>query len=104
MKKGDILLFLCIIVLSIACIFVFYTLKPDGKTVVIKQNNSIYGEYPLNTDTEIVLPHNTVTVNDGEVYISFAECPDKVCFKHAPINKSGETIICLPNKVIIEIQ
>ena len=36
--------------------------------------------------------------------ISEASCPDKICVNHKRIQKSGETIICAPNKVVVEIK
>ncbi len=104
MKKGDVILFICIIAVSLCLIAGLFVFAPSGKTVIIKQNNQTYGEYPLNTNTQIVLEHNTILIQDGKALVSHADCPDKVCFKTSPISKRGETIICLPNKVIIQIQ
>ncbi|CCZ53222.1 putative uncharacterized protein [Clostridium sp. CAG:75] len=33
-----------------------------------------------------------------------ADCPDKICVHHKGIRSNGETIICLPHKVIVTIQ
>ena len=33
-----------------------------------------------------------------------ADCKDQICADHKAIEKSGETIVCLPHKVVIEIQ
>ena len=104
MKKGDIILFICIITASIALIAGFFMFSKSGETVLIKQGNDIYGKYPLDKDTEIVLEHNTIAIKDGTAYVSNADCPDKICYKHVPINRRGETIICLPNKVVVEIR
>ena len=32
-----------------------------------------------------------------------ADCPDHLCVKQKAISKEGESIICLPNKVIVEV-
>ncbi|MBQ7044954.1 MAG: NusG domain II-containing protein [Clostridia bacterium] len=104
MKKGDIILFASIIAICLCLVVGMFVFVPAGKTVIIKQDNRIYGEYPLEKNTEIILEHNTITIENGKAFVSYADCPDKVCFKNAPINKRGETIICLPNKVIIQIQ
>ena len=31
-----------------------------------------------------------------------AECPDHLCMKQKAIDEKGGTIVCLPNKVVIE--
>ena len=45
---------------------------------------------------------NIITVADGEVFISRADCPDQICVQHGPLQKTGGPIICLPNRLTIE--
>ncbi len=33
-----------------------------------------------------------------------ADCPDKVCIKDGMIIKPGQSLVCLPNKVVVEIK
>lgn len=104
MKKNDIILAVGIIIISIAAFLAVMNSFKSGKTVVITVDNQTIGEYPLHINREIDLEHNKVTVKNGKVFVNYADCPDKVCFNHAPITKSGQTIICLPNKTVIEIE
>ena len=32
-----------------------------------------------------------------------ANCPDKYCVHQNPIHSAGEVIVCLPNKLVVEI-
>ena len=32
-----------------------------------------------------------------------ADCPDLICVHHKPISRQGESIVCLPHKVIVEV-
>jgi hypothetical protein len=44
-----------------------------------------------------------LVIKDGKAFIQNADCPDKICAEHKPISKTGETIVCLPHKLVIEI-
>ena len=48
---------------------------------------------------------NTVAIKDMRVFVSYASCPDKLCAKHKPLDgrDAGEPIVCLPNKVTVEV-
>ena len=48
--------------------------------------------------------YNIVQVEPGRICIREADCPDRLCAKHAAIRNSGETIICLPHKLIVEVR
>lgn len=43
-------------------------------------------------------------IKDGEAYMQEADCPNQICVHHSPVSNKGETIVCLPNRVIIEIR
>ena len=40
---------------------------------------------------------------DGKADMESADCPNQICVHHSSISHKGETIICLPNRVVIEI-
>lgn len=48
--------------------------------------------------------HNKVVIAGGEVWMESADCPDKLCVGQGRISRSGQTIICLPNKVMVTIK
>ena len=102
LKKADIVVFVLIIVLCVLSFFFLFS--NSGKTVVIKQQNEIVATLPLNKDTVYTLEGNTVVIKDGKVFMESANCPDKLCVKHTAINSSAESIVCLPNRVIIEVK
>ena len=62
--------------------------------------------YPLNTDGVFSLNGgtNTLVIENGEAWVSEANCPDKVCMGMGKISKNGEFIACLPNQVIIVVE
>lgn len=47
---------------------------------------------------------NVVCIKDGEIFVSEASCPDKICINHGPLKSEYLPIICLPNKFVIELK
>jgi len=45
-----------------------------------------------------------VCSQNGRVCISESSCPLKICVKTGWINKPGEAIICVPNRIVIRIE
>ena len=44
---------------------------------------------------------NTITVRDGAIAVTAANCPDHYCM-HRGFCDGGSSIVCLPNRLIIE--
>lgn len=103
-RKADIILLAGLLVAAAILGAAMYLPRSGGETVVISVNNEVYGEYPLSRDTTVSLPRNTVRVEDGRVWMSAADCPDGLCKKSGKISRRGETIICAPNRVLVEIR
>ena len=85
-------------------IYQFFSAKKDADTVIIKKDGTVYAEYPLGNDrTADISGKNTVVIKNSEVYMEYADCPDKLCIKQGKISSSEKKIICLPNKVTVEV-
>ena len=83
--------------------------KQNSKIAYIYSDNKLYGEYVL-TDTvkeEIKIEsdtgYNILHIEDGQIWIHDASCPDKICISQGKISYDGEIIVCLPNKMLIKI-
>lgn len=108
LTRADILLGVSFIIAGIVCIAAIPTLGGGaGATVEVKVAGELKGIYKLEEDREILvegLGNNTLEVSQGEAVMTYADCPDQYCVHHRPISKGGESIICLPNKVVISIK
>ncbi|MGG5379175.1 hypothetical protein IGI49_000585 [Enterococcus sp. AZ071] len=47
--------------------------------------------------------YNIIEVTDQKIRVKEASCRDQVCVRRGWIEKKGETIVCLPHKLVIEI-
>ncbi|MBR3895198.1 MAG: NusG domain II-containing protein [Clostridia bacterium] len=79
-----------------------------GDSVTVTVDGKLWAEYPLNEDREIEIKTergvNLLVIKDGKAEIVRASCPDGICSDHRPINRDGESIICLPNKVVVTVR
>lgn len=104
LKRNDIILISAIVTIALVMSALFYLLTDgSGGTVTVKQDNKTVYCGTLDTDRKIELSGNTVIIKDGTAYMHDADCKNQICVKHKKISKNGESIICLPNRVIIEI-
>ena len=96
---------LLLVVLVFACVLFFSA--EEGNMVRVTVDGRLFGEYSLleNKTVEIVNGdgYNLLIIQDGKAYVDTASCPDGICSSHRPVSRGGESIICLPNKVVIEI-
>ena len=104
MKKNDFILIIAVILIGIVLFVVTGTSTENGDTVIITRGGEIFGEYPLDTTTKIdINGTNTAIIENGTVYMQSADCPDKLCVHQGKISDSSKKIVCLPNKVVIEV-
>lgn len=89
----------------------FYFLRAPGDTVTVTVDKKLYGTYSLDTDTTVEIrtadnetAYNRLVIRDGEAYVEEANCPDGICAAHKPISREGESIVCLPHRVVITVQ
>jgi hypothetical protein len=105
--KNDIFLCLGILCLAIIAFLIFKLNLKDGGYVNVIVGGKVTASYTLKEDINTVLitekGNNTLVIKDGKAFIQNADCPDKICAEHKPISKTGETIVCLPHKLVIEI-
>ena len=105
-RKNDIFLIAGIAALAVLLLVIFLRSGTgSGEAVLeITSGSSVYGIYPLNEDREISIEDkNTVVIKDGQVYMADADCPDKLCVNSRPISSRGQSIVCLPNRVVLKI-
>lgn len=105
MKKNDWILAAGII-LAAGLIFLFLLLRnSDGaKQVTVTVDGKEYGTYSLEKDRTIKINRtNRLVIENGTARMEWADCPDQICVKHRAVSRDGESIICLPNKVVVSV-
>ena len=110
-KKADIILLIVLVVIGLLASVYIAASKSGGDTVIIEQNGKLYGKYSLYQDAEIdVIATDSirsdvhVSISGGTAKVTKSGCQNQVCVRHNAINSVGESIICLPNKVVVRIE
>ena len=106
-RKADIILAVVLIVLGLAVSYAFSAGDSAGETVHILVDGDEYGYYSLLEDRTITIAENDhinkITIKNGTVSMTFSDCTNQDCVLHSPIHRTGETIVCLPHKLVVEI-
>ena len=107
LKIKDIILVVLILLVAGGAWLLHEVLKDAGSGVaVIRVNGEVEGTYPLSEDREISVNGGTniLRIRNGKAKMIEADCPDQLCVNQRAVSADNESIICLPNKVIVEIQ
>lgn len=97
-----------IIIVSVIWWFT-YKSKSDNsrpKKVLIFSGDSLLEQTSLEKDRQINLlgGRMQLEIKSGRVRVVKSDCPHHICMNMGWISLSGQTIICVPNKVLIEIK
>lgn len=108
-RKADIILFAVLLAFGLGMLyFSIRAASVRGSEVVISVDGQEYGRYPLDKDNVVEIVngdrHNTVTIKDGGVSMSYSTCQNQICVNEGVVTTPGQLIVCLPNYVIIEIE
>lgn len=108
--RNDIILVAIIIIIAVVGFILWHLSLSEGVSVSVKINGVQTAVYPLSEDREVIIAigdneehRNVLVIKDSRAYISEADCPDRICVKTRAVTYVGETIVCLPHKLIIEI-
>lgn len=111
--KADKVLIVLIIIVSLASFWFikneaslyndkYISIEIDGKKYkeIIFDKSMIGKQIPIETE----FGYNLVEIGDGEVWVVEASCPDELDVLQGKISEPGQMIVCLPNRMVIEIK
>ncbi len=106
-KKRDIVLAAVLLVLGISGVIILKYGLHKGSYAEVYIDDKPVKTINMDVDDEYVFHteqgENVVAVKDGKIEMKSADCPDKVCVRMGAKNRSGETITCLPHKLVVEV-
>lgn len=103
-SKLDWILTIILLSISVSSLISYNNAWSDNdKIALIYKNNELIMEVALSKDDVINFDEMVVEVKEGRVRALKAECPRKICVHTGWISSPSQTIVCVTNKVLIEI-
>lgn len=109
MKAKNVLLTICILIFLTGLIgSIWLIFKSHSQTVQIIQDGTVLYTIDLekSEDQTIEVEYqgskNVIRIQDHQICVIDAECPDQTCVKMGELRSSAAPIVCLPNKLVIK--
>ncbi len=119
--KSDIILILIVLLIGTSALVFQQLSMKTGRMVKVYLDGKEIKSFSLDEDTEYKIVaasdregqsdgadkfegYNILVIERGKAYISEADCHEQICVKHNAISKTGETIVCLPHSLVIEVR
>ena len=106
--RNDVIFIAVLLLAATVGIIYLFVFRESGNTVKVTLDGELYGIYSLSEDiTEDIHTDkdglNRLVIKDGKAFVESASCPDGICVAHTPVFRNGESIVCLPNKVVVTV-
>ena len=106
--RNDIVLVAVLLLLGGALALFLWLTRQAGGTVAVQIDGETVMELPLGEDIQIVLGEgahsNTLVIRDGKAQVAEASCPDRICVRQGAVQYAGESIVCLPHKLVVTVE
>lgn len=108
-RRNDFLLIGALLVLPLCLLLYQNTIGVRaGAVVVVLQDGAEIGRYPLAEERELLIEgsygQNLLVIQNGKAFIEEADCPDGLCVKQKEISRQGESLICLPHRLVVTVE
>ena len=108
--RNDIILIAILLLFVIGGSIYLFVFRDSGDVVRVTVDGEVYGVFSLAQDRveEIYTGSdstqlNRLVIQDGKAFVETATCPDGICSNHQAIFRDGESIVCLPHRVVITV-
>ncbi len=110
-RKGDLLIFVVLVVIGISALVLQMRYLPRqefGNEVSVEIDGTVVKRYDLglpqeNVEIETGRGVNVLAFDRGKVRVIEANCPDQICVNFGWVQRSGQTIVCLPHRLIVRV-
>lgn len=106
-KQGDLWLIAGVLAVAAGLFALLWLLPGAGAAVEVTVDGKVYATLPLDTPATLEIPGvggvNTLVIAEGRATVTHADCPDEVCVRTPAISRTGQSIVCLPHRVVVTV-
>jgi hypothetical protein len=107
--KNDIILIAALLLLALAAWGVLRLTRKAGGEAIVTVDGRLAATIPLSVEAKLPIGTgqgflNVVEVSGGRVRVVEADCPDRLCVRQGWIRYDGESIVCLPHKLVVTVR
>jgi len=104
--RGDLLLAGGVLLAALICCLLF---RPGGAGAwaVVTVDGVETARYSLSEDRTVTIgegAYNVLEISHGAAAVVEANCGDHTCVRMGAISREGETIVCLPHRLIVRVE
>ena len=107
MNKSDLKLVFVLLFISIICVVVFKLIGKSGGSALVYHDGELIKTIDLSIDNKYVVSGDNgdvvIVVSGGKIKVDEENSPLHLCSKQGYISNTYESIVCLPNKIVINI-
>ena len=107
MKKRNDLLLIGVLLLAAALAWLLLRPGGTGAWAVVTVDGKETARYPLDGERTVTIggdAYNILRIAGGEAAVIEANCGDHTCVRTGAVSREGETIVCLPHRLVIRIE
>ena len=108
LTPSDRVLYIVVVVLGIISLWLVQAAKKAGSEIIIEVEGKEIFRDSIAGDNRIVvngpIGKTIVVIANGKVWVEHSDCPHKICVKSGKIHRAGDVIVCVPNKVVVQIR
>lgn len=107
-RRNDIILIAVLLIVGGTLALFLWITRQTGGSVSVTVDGEPVMELPLGKDAEVEIgggAHtNVLVIKDGTAQVVEASCPDQICIRQGAVRYAGESIVCLPNRLIVTVE
>ena len=107
LKNADLVLFGALLAAGLLILLVLLITDTEGKVVRVQVGGEPVKQFSLTEDVSYAIEgtggKNLLRIENGSAWIEEADCPDGLCVKMGKIHREGQSVVCLPHQVVVEI-